>query len=153
MSRGRHPLPALSVVVLLAAMIPAAPGWAISIETLTLDGLSATRDRPLFVPSRRPPPPPPPAVVAPPPVAVLPADPGPPAPEPVVPPTAVLTGVIVGGETRIAVFRGDDGKPLTVRQGEEIQGWTVAEIQARSITLEQNGEQLELALKPPGEAP
>ncbi|MCW1842733.1 hypothetical protein [Prosthecomicrobium hirschii] len=152
MSRRRHPLPALPVMALLAVMVPTAPGWAVSIETLSLDGLSATRDRPLFVPSRRPPPPPPPAVVAPPPVVVLPADPGPPAPEPVAPPTAVLTGVIVGGETRIAVFRGDDGKPLTVRQGEEIQGWTVAEVQVRSITLEQNGETLELALKAPGEA-
>ena len=43
MSRRRHPLPALPVMALLAALVPTAPGWAVSIETLSLDGLSATR--------------------------------------------------------------------------------------------------------------
>src|SRR5260370_6901414 len=48
-----------------------------------LDRLSATRERPLFSPTRRPPPPPPPVVAAP-------APPPPPPPPPHPPPSPVL---------------------------------------------------------------
>jgi hypothetical protein len=89
-----------------------------------LDRFSATRDRPLFSPTRRPP--------APPPVAAAVAAPtaAPPAP----PPNVVLLGVVMDGDDAHAVVR-TGPKILRVRIGDEIGGWKVGQIEARKLVL------------------
>jgi len=90
-----------------------------------LDRLSATRERPLFSPTRRPPPPPPPVVAAPPP---------PPPPPP--PPDVALFGIVTDGdETQAVVRAGPAAKIMRVRVGDDIGGWKVAEIDGRRLVL------------------
>src|SRR5829696_1004613 len=74
----------------------------------SLDGLSATREKPLFAPTRRPPGPPPPP---PPPVAHAPPPPPPPAP----PPALTFYGVVTEGDGARALVRGPANEgPLSV---------------------------------------
>jgi general secretion pathway protein N len=89
----------------------------------TLDRLSATRDRPLFSPTRRPPPPPPVARV----------EPAPPAPPPP-PPNVVLIGVVMDSEETRAVVRATD-KILRLQIGDDVGGWKVAQIDSRKLVL------------------
>jgi hypothetical protein len=90
-----------------------------------LDRLSATRERPLFSPTRRPPPPPPPVVAAPQP---------PPPPPP--PPDVALFGIVTDGDETHAVVRaGPAGKITQVRVGDDIGGWKVAQIEGRQLIL------------------
>ncbi len=95
-----------------------------------LAALSATRQRPLFSPTRRPPPPPPPAglgnggILAP--TVALP----PPKPN------LQLSGIILGGGQEVAlVKRGGDTRVVSVGVGTPIDGWIVSEIAPRAITL------------------
>ena len=90
-----------------------------------LDRFSATRDRPLFSPTRRPP--------AAPPVAAAAAAPPPPPPPP---PDVVLLGVVVDGEDAHAVVRtSTDTKIRRLRIGDEIGGWKVGQIEERKLVL------------------
>jgi len=90
-----------------------------------LDRFSATRNRPLFSPTRRPPAPPPAA-------ATTAAAPPPPPP----PPNVVLLGVVVDGEDAHAVVRTNtDTKIRRLRVGDEIGGWKVGQIEARKLVL------------------
>jgi hypothetical protein len=90
-----------------------------------LDRLSATRERPLFSPTRRPPPPPPPVVVAP--------EPPPPPPPP---PDVALFGIVMDGDEAHAVVRaGPAAKIMNVRVGDDIGGWKVAQIEGRQLVL------------------
>ncbi len=90
-----------------------------------LDRLSATRERPLFSPTRRPPPPPPPVVIAP--------EPPPPPPPP---PDVALFGIVMDGDEAHAVVRaGAAGKIMRVRVGDDIGGWKVAQIEGRRLVL------------------
>ncbi len=90
-----------------------------------LDRLSATRERPLFSPTRRPPPPPPPHVAAP-------APPPPPPP----PPDVALFGIVMDGDEAHAVVRASPAdKIMRVRVGDDIGGWKVAEIGGRRLVL------------------
>jgi hypothetical protein len=90
-----------------------------------LDRLSATRERPLFSPTRRPPPPPPPVVVAP--------EPPPPPPPP---PDVALFGIVMDGDEAHAVVRaGPAAKIMQVRVGDDIGGWKVAQIEGRRLIL------------------
>jgi hypothetical protein len=90
-----------------------------------LDRLSATRERPLFSPTRRPPPPPPPVVVAP--------EPPPPPPPP---PDVALFGIVMDGDEAHAVIRaGPAAKIMNVRVGDDIGGWKVAQIEGRQLVL------------------
>ena len=90
-----------------------------------LDRLSATRERPLFSPTRRPPPPPPPVVVAP--------EPPPPPPPP---PDVALFGIVMDGDEAHAVVRaGPAAKIMNVRVGDDIGGWKVAQIEERQLVL------------------
>jgi len=90
-----------------------------------LDRLSATRERPLFSPTRRPPPPPPPVVVAP--------EPPPPPPPP---PDVALFGIVMDGDEAHAVVRaGPAAKIMRVRVGDDIGGWKVAQIDGRRLIL------------------
>jgi general secretion pathway protein N len=91
----------------------------------TMEGLSATVDRPLFSPSRRAPAPPVPAAEAP-------ALPPPPAP----PPNVVLVGIVMDGESARAVIRaGADKKIMRARIGDDVGGWKVAQIEGRKLVL------------------
>jgi hypothetical protein len=92
-----------------------------------LDRLSATRERPLFSPTRRPPPPPPQVAAAPPP---------PPAP----PPNVALFGIVMDGDEAHAVVRaGPAEKIMRVRIGDDIGGWKVAQIEGRRLVLALDG--------------
>jgi hypothetical protein len=94
-----------------------------------LDHLSATRERPLFSPTRRPPPPPPQVVAAPEP-------PPPPAP----PPNVALFGIVMDGDEARAVVRaGPADKIRRVAIGDDIGGWKVAQIEAQRLVLALNG--------------
>jgi hypothetical protein len=87
-----------------------------------LDRLSATRERPVFSPTRRPPPPRPPVVAA----------PGPPPP----PPDVALFGIVMDGDEAHAVVRaGPTAKIMNVRVGDDIGGWKVAQIGGRRLIL------------------
>ena len=88
-----------------------------------LDRLSATRERPLFSPTRRPPPPPPPVVAA-------------PEPPPPPPPDVALFGIVMDGDEVHAVVRaGPAEKVMRVRVGDDIGGWKVAQIDGRRLIL------------------
>ncbi|WP_316232264.1 hypothetical protein [Bradyrhizobium sp. SZCCHNR1051] len=113
------------------------PLWGIPLEQL-----SATRERPLFSPSRRPPPTdvPPPAVVAAPVVQ-----------EPSVPerPQLALVGTVVNGDRGLAVFVDTSSKtPLRIRTGADYRGWTLRLVEARSVTLQRGEDVTVLTLLP-----
>jgi hypothetical protein len=115
------------------------PLWAIPLKQL-----SATRDRPIFSPSRRPPP----AVVVGPPAAVA----GPSVQKPKEPerPQLVLLGTIVNGEDGFGIFMDQTTKvPLRLRIGAAYQGWTLRAIQAGTVTLDKAQESAILAFPKP----
>jgi type II secretory pathway component PulC len=93
----------------------------------SLERLSATVDRPLFSPSRRPPPRP---------VARAPEPPAPPTP----PPDLVLTGIVMDGQSARAVVRlGAEKKILHAQIGDDIGGWKVSQIEGRKLVLSLDG--------------
>jgi hypothetical protein len=107
-----------------------APVAGRSSERITLDRLSATRDRPLFSPSRRPPtitetaPPPPPPL---PPVASL---------APVEPPNVRFFGTFESNDQLGASIQsGPNEKTIIVRYGTYIEGWRVTEISRHRLVL------------------
>jgi len=94
-----------------------------------LEQLSATRERPLFSPTRRPPP-------APPSVAEGPPPPPPPAP----PPDVALYGIVMDGEQARAVIRASPADKMTrVSIGDDVGGWKVAQIEGRKLVLSLDG--------------
>lgn len=109
------------------------PLWAIPLKSL-----SATRDRPLFSPSRRPPaaaivalPPPPPAAAA-------------AAPEQL---QLSLVGTVVGAKERMGVFVDQSTKAIVRLQvGEGISGWTLRDVQVRTAMFEKGPRETTLAL-------
>ena len=106
---------------------------------LTLQALSATRERPLFAPTRRPPappPPPPPEPEAPPPAEVVEAPPveAPPPPPPE-PPAVTLFGVVAEAEGARAIVRGPANENLRLRVGDKIGDWAVTRIEPRRLVL------------------
>jgi hypothetical protein len=110
-----------------------------------LDALPQTRARPLFTPSRRPPVSAVPAP-APPPAAVVQA----PAPSPTRPADQlVLTGIVSGQDTRVAVLRDAQTSEIhRAQRGEKVIGWSVVEIEPRSVLLRKEGKTLKLELFP-----
>jgi general secretion pathway protein N len=119
------------------------PLWAVPLRTL-----SATRERPIFSPSRRPPP----AAVA-----VAPAEPTPLVPRPAVPerPALALVGTIVGEGESIAIFYNPTTQTtIRLRLGQtDDTGWKLVAVDARTILLEKDRQSVTLALPAPGEAP
>lgn len=116
-----------------------------SAAPLTLEALTATRQKPLFSPTRHPPivpvappPPPPPA-----PVATKPP-----------PPNAALIGVIVGPSTRMAIVKsGAADKPVTLRESQLFDGWTIETIELDRVILAYQDDRFTLKLhRAPGEA-
>jgi hypothetical protein len=105
------------------------PLWAIPLESLT-----ATRERPIFSPSRRPP-----LVNA--------------TPTPIVVQPDRLTLTLVGaiaGENGIAIFRDDSNKSIVrLRIGQSHSGWSLVRVTQRDATLRKNGEIATVALPTP----
>jgi hypothetical protein len=101
------------------------PLWSVPLGTLT-----ATRERPLFSPSRRPPPAP---VLVSAPVAAPPPPPPPPAPER---PNLSLIGTVRGETGGIAVFL-DPTTQATVRlhTGQSHRGWILHSVDRRAAEL------------------
>jgi hypothetical protein len=94
----------------------------------SIDSLSATRERPLFSPTRRPPA----APAAVPPPIVRRADPVPPSS----PPGVILLGVVIGADTARAFVRSESpDKTLRVGIGDDISGWKVSRIEPRELVL------------------
>jgi hypothetical protein len=97
-------------------------GLASPLAAHPLDGLSATRERPLFSPNRRPPPPPPVAIISPPP--------------PPPPPNVTLFGIVMDAEeARAIVQAGPKNEMRRVRIGDDIGGWKVSQIEGRRLVL------------------
>lgn len=116
------------------------PLWAIPLRSLP-----ATRERPLFTPSRRPPPP---AVAGPPPVQVQPPPAPPAAPER---PALALVGAIVGEREGIAIFLDQATNDMVrLRTGENHAGWVLRSVRGREATLVKDAETVILALPVPG---
>lgn len=137
-SAGAPASEALAAVSAREAAAPCNP-----LDVVPLAQLSATRDRPLFTPSRRPPAPPaPPVVAAPSPAAAAPAATA----ESEAPPFA-LVGTIIGQSDRIAIFVNASSKLATrLREGEQDSGWTLRAIDPRAAVFEANGRRVTLDL-------
>lgn len=110
------------------AWVTCAPGIALKAqEERGLTSLAATRERPLFSPTRRPPPTP---------VVVAPTAPAPETARETPPPAFRLTGVVIGDAEEIAIVQHDqNAKPINLRINSVIDGWTVAAIHSREIVL------------------
>jgi general secretion pathway protein N len=119
------------------------PLWAVPLRTL-----SATRERPIFSPSRRP---------LPAAVAVVPAAPTPQAPQPAVPerPSLALLGTIIGEGESIAIFYNTATRAtIRLRRGDtDDTGWKLVAVDARTTLLEKGRESVTLALPAPDESP
>jgi general secretion pathway protein N len=115
------------------------PLWGIGLKSL-----SATRERPIFLPSRRPPAP---AVAGPPPVE--PVRPPPPPAEPDRPRLA-LVGAVAGDKEGIAIFLDERTRDIVrLRTGENHLGWILRSVRGREATLQKDRETVLLALPAP----
>jgi hypothetical protein len=144
---SRHTMPAPETVAAPTAApatgsVPpdasANPLWAVPLSTL-----AATRNRPLFSPSRRPPTPvvanTPHTLVAPP-VAALPEH-----------SNLLLVGTVAGGSDGIAVFVDSANRDtLRLHLGEGHNGWVLQTIDGRAVTLGKNDRSETLELPRPG---
>src|ERR1700722_8791634 len=105
---------------------------------------SVTRERPIFLPSRRPPAPPPSAIT----VAKVVAPPKPKEPEQ---PQLSLVGTIAGDEARFGIFVDQATKNvLRLKVGEDFQGWQLRSVQAREASFQKNQLTFVVALPQPG---
>jgi hypothetical protein len=116
------------------------PLWSVP-----LTSLSATRDRPIFSPSRHPPPQ---VVVAAPYVAPPPPPPAPP-PEPDRP-LLTLLGVVAGDTVSVGIFTDQSDKPpFNLRIGEGYQGWVLRTVRGREAIFEKSNRTATLTLVGP----
>jgi hypothetical protein len=122
-------------------VLSANPLWAVPLKQL-----SATRDRPIFSPSRRPPPAAAAAeaaVVKPPPVRKK---------EPEAPQLS-LVGTIASDEEGFGIFLDPSTKTaIRLKVGDDYQGWRLRAIQGREVTMEKDQQAAVLALPLPGAA-
>ena len=119
------------------------PLWGIPLRILT-----ATRERPLFSPSRRPPAPPVVAAPAPPTRSFAPIKP----PEPDHP-LLTIVGTIVSASDGIAVFIDQaTNEVIRIHNGQEHGGWVLRSVRGREANFEKNERTSTLALPTPGEA-
>lgn len=120
------------------------PLWGIPLRILT-----ATRERPLFSPSRRPPAPPAVAAPAPAPRPVAAAKP----PEPDHP-LLTIVGTIVSTRDGIGVFIDQaTNEVVRIHTGQEHGGWVLRSVHGREASFEKNERTSTLALPAPGETP
>jgi hypothetical protein len=108
------------------------PLWGVRIKDL-----AATRNRPLFSPSRRPPAP------------VVTAAPPPPPPRQFTPekPPLVLIGTVVSENEAIAVFRDQSTKrTVKLRTGLRLDGWALLRVNKKDVVLRKENTTVSLAL-------
>jgi general secretion pathway protein N len=114
------------------------PLWSVPLSALTV-----TQERPIFSAMRRPPPR---AVAA---APVEETHPQPPRPVDA-PPPLMLVGAVVGEGDAIAILVSrTDQKIVRLRQGESLDGWSLASVQPREVTLKQGDRSEVLALQRP----
>jgi len=114
------------------------PLWAIPLKDL-----SATRERPIFSPSRRPPPPP---VVA----SAYTPPPPPPKPAEAPRPQLSLLGTIAGIRQGFGIFQDVVANKLVrLKIGEAHEGWILREVRAREIVFQKKDIVVTLALPAP----
>lgn len=159
-ARGANPpgaldLPPSNVVPAPVDMSPTAPRiersepsgnplWAIPLSALT-----ATRERPLFLPSRRAPA----AAVAGTPVFVAPAPAPPPPAEPERPPLT-LVGAIASETEGFAVFLDQaTNNVIRLKTGQDHSGWVLRSVKGREATLQKDRVTTTLVLPVPGALP
>lgn len=116
------------------------PLWSVPLSALT-----GTQERPIFSATRRPPPRA---------VAAAPAEQAPTPPKPVeAAPPLMLVGAVVGEGDAIAILvNRTDQKIIRLRQGESLDGWSLAAVQPREVTLKQGDRSEVLALQRPDAA-
>jgi hypothetical protein len=115
--------------------LSANPLWAMPIKQFTV-----TRERPIFLPSRRPPAPPP-SIVS---VAKAIAPPKPKEPEQ---PHLSLVGTIVSDEDKFGIFVDQATKNvLRLRVGEEFQGWKLQSVNSREVAFQKEQQSFVVAL-------
>lgn len=114
------------------------PLWGVSINSLT-----ATRERPIFSPSRRPPLAIPPAPVA----LPIATPPTPAAPEEI---PLTLLGTIVGRDNGIAIcFNPSTKDVIRLKIGESFEGWVLRSVHGREAAFEKVSLHARLALPSP----
>jgi hypothetical protein len=132
----RNDLPVRGAKVVAKPLLSANPLWTIPLSTLT-----ATRERPLFAPTRRAP-----APV----VANAPVVPQPPAPAVVEHPGLILVGTVTGETHGLAVFiEPTTHKTVRLLTGQDHNGWILQAVEAKSATLHKGNRTETLALPPP----
>lgn len=103
------------------------PLWAIPLTTLT-----ATRDRPLFAPSRRPPAP----VLPNAPVAAVAETPEAPRPASELRVTLILIGTVANETDGMALFTDPNSREIVrLRLGDVVAGWTLDAVRNREVTF------------------
>lgn len=134
---ARNDLPVRGAKPAARPLVTANPLWAIPLSALT-----ATRERPLFSPSRRAPAP----VVANAPVVA----PPPPAPAVVEHPDLILVGTVTGEAHDLAVFvEPASHKTVRLLSGQDHNGWVLQSVEAKSATLHKGARTETLVLPPP----
>ena len=130
---------------------PSTPGAAAAERPLSANPLwgmplkqfAVTRERPIFLPLRRPPAPPPSAVT----VAKVVV---PPKKEPEQPQLS-LVGTISGDDAKFGIFIDQATKAvLRLKEGEDFQGWQLRSIQSREALFQKNQLTFVVALPQPG---
>jgi general secretion pathway protein N len=120
------------------------PLWAIPLSALT-----ATRERPLFLPSRRAPAP----AIANTPVAAAPPPAAPPPAEPEQPPL-VLVGAIASETEGYAVFLDQaTNSVIRLKTGQDHSGWVLRSVKGREAVLQKDRQTTTLVLPAPGGVP
>jgi general secretion pathway protein N len=134
---GRDKLPMPAVIQTPGAQLPPPGGnplWGIPVSALT-----ATRERPIFSPTRRPPAPPPEPVPA--------AESPPPPPAEPEQPLLTLVGTATGETDNVAVVVDQNTKNLVrLHIGEAVSGWYLRSIDSRAMTLEKDNRRVTLTL-------
>jgi general secretion pathway protein N len=122
MSGGAQPARNKAPDRVLPPAAATAPPPGSPVAALLLERFLATREHPLFSPTRRPPPPPPAPVVS--------------SPGPAKPPELTLYGTVMdAGEARALVSLGTTDKMLRLRIGDNIEAWKVTQIETRRLVL------------------
>ena len=120
--------------------LSANPLWGVPIATLT-----ATRDRPIFSPSRRPPP----AAVA---TGIVARVAPPPKPRETERPQLALVGTIASADEGFGIFLDTTTRgALRLKVGDEYQGWKLKAVHGREAVLEKDQQSATLALPAPGD--
>jgi hypothetical protein len=135
------PSAAVGVTVKTERALSANPLWGISLKQF-----SSTRERPIFLPSRRQPAPLASTVT----VAKAVAPPKPKEPEQ---PQLSLVGTISGDKAKFGIFVEQATKNvLRLREGEEFQGWQLRSIQGREASFQNSQLTFVVAVPQPGPA-